>query len=47
MVFKQMPYPFVMMYTCKLALFILSAIIHEHNLNRNNADTCKVKYINK
>jgi len=45
-VFKQMSYPYVMMYTCKEALFTLSVISHAQNINRNNADTCKVKYIN-
>jgi len=44
-VFKQMSYPYVMMYTCKEALFTLYVIIHAQNVNRNNADTCKVKYI--
>jgi len=45
-VFKQMSYPYVMFYTCKEALFTLSVISHAQNLNRNNADTCEVKYIN-
>jgi len=41
-VFKQMSYPYVMMYTCKEALFILSVISHAQNLNRNDADTSKI-----
>jgi len=45
-VFKQMSYPYVMMHTYKEALFTLSVISHTQNLNKNNADTCKVKYIN-
>jgi len=36
----------VMMYTGKDALFTLSVISHAQNINRNNSDTCKVKYIN-
>jgi len=36
----------VMMYTSKEALFTLSVISNAQNLNRNNADTCKVQYIN-
>jgi len=40
-----LPIMYVMMYTCKEALFTLSVISHAQNLNRNNADTCKIKYI--
>jgi len=41
-----MSYLYIMIYTCKEALFILSVISNAQNLNRNNADTCKVKILN-
>jgi len=41
-----MSYTYVMIYTCKEALFTLSVKSHAQNLNRNNADTGKVKYLN-
>jgi len=44
--FKQTSYPYVMMYTGKEALFTLSVISHAQIINRNNADTCKLQYIN-
>jgi len=44
MVFKQKFYPYVKLYTCTDALFTLSIISQSQNLNRNNADTCKIKH---
>jgi len=45
-VLKQMSYPYVMIYTCKDALFTVSVIGRAQILNWNNADTCKVQYVN-
>jgi len=46
MVFKQMSYPYVMLYTGTDALFTLSVIIKSlTHINSTNADTCNTKYI--